>query len=253
MRQTRISRLLDGYRNRPKADLDAIADVLVRVSVLVADHPELREIDINPLLADETGCIAVDARMRVDDETKSPRRPMAIRPYPAAWERDAVVEGVGALHIRPVRPEDEALYERFFAQISEDDLHMRFFTSAPDRSHRFLARLTQIDYAREMAFVALSKAGDELLAVARLMADPDYTRAEYAVIVRSDLKGHGLGWQMMQHLIAYARAEGLTELCGQVLATNISMLDMCRDLGFRIEVDADDATLRRVTLPIAAA
>jgi len=249
MRHTRISRLLDGYRNRPMADLDAIAGILVRASVLVADHPELRELDINPLLADETGCVAVDARMRIADEAKSPRRPMAIRPYPSAWEKDAELRDYGVIHIRPVRPEDEMLYERFFANVSSEDLTMRFFTSAPERSHRFLARLTQIDYAREMAFVALSKAG-ELLGVARLIADPDYRRAEYAVLVRSDLKGRGLGWLIMQHLISYSRTERLEELYGQVLTENMRMIDMCRKLGFRIEVDPDDATLLIVTLPL---
>jgi acetyltransferase len=249
MRHTRISRLLEGYRNRPRADLDAIAEILVRASVLVADHPELRELDINPLLADESGCIAVDARMRVEDETKSPRRPMAIRPYPSAWATDIALHGFGPIHMRPVRPEDERLYEHFFAYVCGEDLKMRFFTSAPERSHRFLARLTQIDYAREMAFVALSQTGD-LLGVARLVADPDYTRAEYAILVRSDLKGLGLGWQMMQHLIAYSRAEGLQELYGQVLTENTTMIGMCRELGFRINVDAADVTLVNVVLQL---
>jgi acetyltransferase len=249
MRHTRISRLLDGYRNRPRADLDAIAEILVRASVLVSDHPELRELDINPLLADESGCIAVDARMQVEDEKRSPRRPMAIRPYPSAWETEIALRDFGPIHIRPVRPEDERLYEHFFANVSGEDLTMRFFTSAPERSHRFLARLTQIDYAREMAFVALSKIG-ELLGVARLIADPDYKRAEYAVLVRSDLKGRGLGWQMMQHLIAYSRAEGLEELYGQVLTENTTMIEMCRELGFHIAVNPADVTLVNVTLPL---
>jgi acetyltransferase len=248
--QTRISHLLDGYRNRPRANLDAIADVLVRVSSLVADHPELRELDINPLIADEQGCIALDARMRVADPAKSPRKPMSIRPYPAEWEKDVMLNALGSVHIRPVRPEDEALYERFFAGMDPEDIRMRFFTSAPDRSHKFLARLTQIDYAREMAFVALAQTNGELLGVARLTADPDYTRAEYGVLVRSDLKGKGLGWIIMQHLILYAKAEGLEELYGEILATNTTMLDMCRDLGFRVEVDPGDATLRHVTLAI---
>lgn len=249
MAQTRIYRLLEGYRNRPRADLDAIADVLVRASSLVADLPELRELDINPLLADDKGCIALDARMRVADAAASPRQPLSIRPYPAQWQKNVHLAEVGTVTIRPVRPEDEALYERFFSEIDPDDLRLRFFTAAPDRSHRFLARLTQIDYAREMAFVALSEAGN-LLGSSRLAADPDYARAEFAVIVRSDLKGKGLGWLIMQQLIDYARMEGLRELHGEVLAENTAMLDMCRDLGFRTETDPSDATLRHVTLPV---
>ncbi|HEX2842531.1 bifunctional acetate--CoA ligase family protein/GNAT family N-acetyltransferase [Hyphomicrobium sp.] len=250
MRQTRIYRLLEGYRSQPQADLDAIADVLVRVSSLVADLPELRELDVNPLLADDKGCIALDARMRVADETVSPRIPMTIRPYPSEWEKDVSLPALGIVHVRPVRPEDEILYQGFFARVDENDMQLRFFTPRPDHSHRFLARLTQIDYAREMAFVALSPAGDELLGVARLTADPDYTRAEYAVLVRSDLKGKGLGWLIMQHLIAYAREEGLGELFGQILATNTTMIDMCRELNFRVEPDPEDATLRIATLAL---
>lgn len=250
MRQTRIHRLLVGYRNEPPADLDAIADVLVRVSTLIGDLPEMRELDINPLIADDKGCIALDARIRVADQATSPRRPMAIRPYPAAWEKTTELATLGKVLVRPVRPEDEPLYERFFQKVTADDMHMRFFTAKPDRSHKFLARLTQIDYAREMAFVALAEPGGELLGGARLVADPDYTRAEYAVLVRSDLKGKGLGWLLMQHLIAYAREEGLGALYGEVLAANTTMIEMCRELGFRIEPDAEDPTLRHVTLPL---
>ncbi len=248
IQQTRINSLLEGYRDRPAANFEAISDVLVRVSVLVADHPELRELDVNPLLADESGVIALDARMRIASERSGARKRMAIRPYPVQWEATERLPQIGPVHVRPVRPDDEPLYERFFAGVVPQDLMMRFFTASPGRSHRFIARLTQIDYAREMAFVALSEDRDELLGVARLTADPDYTRAEYAVIVRSDLKGKGLGWAIMQHLIAYARAEGLGELFGQVLAENTTMLDMCRELGFRVTLDPDDATLRNVTL-----
>jgi acetyltransferase len=252
MRQTRVYHLLEGYRNRPAANLDAIGEVLVRISSLVASHPEIRELDINPLLADEKGCIALDARMRVADQAKSPRRPLAIRPYPSDWERQDSVPALGLVRLRPIRPEDEGLYARFFKGISADDAHMRFFTAKPNSSHRFLARLTQIDYAREMTFVATTMNGDEILGVASLAADPDYTHAEYAVLVRSDLKGKGLGWALMRHLIAYAKAEGLTELFGEVLTLNTTMLSMCRDLGFVISEEAGDVTTRRVTLDLNA-
>lgn len=250
MRQTRIHRLLEGYRSRPAADLDAIAEVLVRISTLVANHPHVRELDINPLLADDRGVIALDARMRISRSGEAPRRPLAIRPYPAEWEKAETLEEIGAVELRPVRPEDERLYARFFEELDREDVRMRFFTAAPDRSHRYLARLTQIDYAREMAFVAVASETGELLGVARLAADPDYTRAEYAVLVRSDIKGKGLGWLLMGHLIAYARQEGLAELFGQVLAANTTMLSMCRELGFDISEEPGDATLRHVRLAL---
>ena len=134
--------------------------------LLVAIHPEIRELDINPLLADEKGCIALDARMRVADAGNSAARPLAIRPYPVGLgEGQDSVPASGPVLLRPIRPEDEGLYARFFERSRADDVHMRFFTAAAERSHRFLARLTQIDYAREMAFVAIDENGDELLGV----------------------------------------------------------------------------------------
>ncbi len=129
---------------------------------------------------------------------------------------------------------------------------MRFFTAKPDLSFKFLARLTQIDYAREMAFVAIAADTGELLGVARLIADPDYTKAEYGVLVRSDLKAKGLGWRLMQHLIAYAQHEKLDELYGEVLASNTTMLQMCAEMGFEIGTDARDAGIRTVRLKLGA-
>ena len=252
MRQTRIWRLLQGYRDRPAAAIDAIAEALVRLSYLVAQHPQIREIDINPLLADEHGVIALDARVRVADATAEPRVPMAVRPYPAEWQTETEIPGLGAVQLRPIRPEDELLYRDFFAKVTLDDQRLRFFTAAPNLSHRFLAQLTQIDYAREMAFVAIAKDSGAMLGVARMIADPDYTQAEYAVLVRSDLKGCGLGWRLMQHLIAYAKAEKLDNLHGSVLADNTSMLQMCRELGFTVEAEPGDACVRRVRLQLGS-
>ena len=175
MRQTRVWHLLQGYRDCPAANIDAIAEALVRLSSLVAHHPEIREIDINPLLADADGVIALDARVRIDADRATRRDG-----HPRLSHR--MVDGIstpaelGPVHIRPIRPEDEALYEDFFAKVTLDDQRLRFFTAAPNLSHRFLAQLTQIDYAREMAFVALARADGGLLGVVRMVADPDYTQ-----------------------------------------------------------------------------
>jgi acetyltransferase len=248
MQQTRIWRLLQGYRDRPAADIEAVAEALVRLSYLAARHPEVREIDINPLLADDKGVIALDARVRVADAAAEPRVPMAIRPYPSQWQTEAELAGIGRIRIRPIRPEDEALYQEFFAAVTPGDQRLRFFGAGPRLSHGFLARFTQIDYAREMAFVALAEATGALLGVVRFIADPDYTRGEYAILLRSDLKGRGLGWRMMQYMIDYARAERLKELYGSVLADNATMLQMCRELGFSVAADPEDPSLRRVVL-----
>ena len=248
MRQTRVWRLLQGYRDRPAADVAAIAEALVRLSYLVARHPEIREVDINPLLAHETGIVALDARVRVENPAGHPRVPMAIRPYPSEWVAEADVKPLGPVRIRPMRPEDEGLYAAFFARLTPEDQRLRFFTARPDLSHRFLARLMQIDYAREMAFAAVDEAAVELLGVVRFVADPDYVRGEYAILVRSDLKGRGLGWCLMQHLMAYARTEKIEQLYGCVLAENATTLRMCRELGFSVEPEPGDAAVRRVVL-----
>jgi len=249
IRQTRVSKLLRGYRDRPAADLDAIALTLVRLSYLVALHPAIREIDINPLIADEKGALVLDARVRIEDPAIRPRVPLAIRPYPNEWEKTIEIAGYGPIFVRPIRPEDEALYARFFAKVEQEDMRLRFFTPKTSLTHAFLARLTQIDYAREIAFVALDKDG-ELLGVSRFIADPDYVRGEYAVLVRSDLKGRGIGGRLMEELIAYARANGLKTIFGSVLAHNTTMLRLCEDLGFQIRPATDDAGIREVTLDL---
>jgi len=250
MRQTRVWRLLQGYRDHPPADLDAVADTLVRLSYLSARHPEIRELDINPLLADADGAIALDARVGIADARAPPRQPLAIRPYPSEWAIEVTVPTVGDVTIRPIRPEDERLYEQFFAAVTAADRRLRFFGTGPNLTHGLLARLTQIDYAREMAFVAIDKRSRALLGVVRMIADPDYTRAEYAILVRSDLKGRGLGWRLMQHLIDYGKSEGLKELNGFVLVENTSMLQMCQQLGFVVAPDPTDPGVRRVTLDL---
>jgi acetyltransferase len=252
--RTRVFKLLSGYRDRPAADIDAIVTALVALAQLAADFPQIRELDINPLIADETGIMALDARCRVAplaaDEARRPHPHFAIRPYPREWEADAEIVDFGPIRVRPVRPEDEHLMQDFFDKLTPHDIRMRLFAPMKSLSHAFAARLTQIDYAREMALVAFSPDEREMLGVSRLSGDPDHERAEFAVIVRSDLKGHGLGWELMQRLIAFARQEGFAELFGYVLCENTTMLKMCRDLGFKTAMDIDDAATYRVTLAL---
>jgi acetyltransferase len=253
MRQTRIYNLLKGYRDRPPADLEAIADALVRLSQLVVDIPALRELDVNPLLADERGIIALDARISIDPAQiamPGPNPRLAIRPYPNQWEAAVETSQGLPVFIRPIRPADEPILAAFQTKLSPEDIRFRFLAPRKEFSHKTNARFTQIDYARAMTFIALSVDQTEIWGVARLAADPDYLSAEYAVIVRSDLKGQGLGWALMHHLIRYAESEGLRDLHGDVLAANERMLKMCRELGFEIEADPEDLGLRNVRLKL---
>jgi acetyltransferase len=253
--RTRVSRLLGPYRDVPAADRDAVALVLVKLTRLAADLPEVREIDVNPLLADGDGVIALDARVRVAAMLLAAKAAgdarFAIRPYPSEWERMLALRDGTTVLARPVKPEDETLFLEFFRHLSEEDIRLRFFTRVKDRSHAFIARLTQLDYARAMAFAAIDRSTGQLLGVVRLHADVNYESGEYAVLVRSDLKGRGLGWALMELIISYARAEGLGRIRGQVLAENTTMLAMCRELGFSLTTDPAERGVVNVDLALA--
>lgn len=177
----------------------------------------------------------------------------AIKPYPKELEQEFCLQGRRAILLRPVKPEDERLYQGFVARVSPEDMRLRFFNAVKGLSPAFLARLTQIDYARQMAFVALDRQTGELLGVSRFEADSDLAAAEFAVMVRSDMHGQGLGWVLMQHLIDHARALGVGELNGQILRENALMLKMAGELGFRIEPDNDDHGVYRATLDLKRA
>ncbi|MEE7561023.1 GNAT family N-acetyltransferase, partial [Xanthomonas sp. Kuri4-2] len=176
----------------------------------------------------------------------------AIFPYPKEWERRIATGDGGHAFVRPVRPEDDALFRAFFARVTDEDLRLRFFQSVKHFSHEFIARLTQLDYARSIALVAIDPRSGEMLGAVRLHADADYERGEYGILIRSDLKGHGLGWQLMRIMIEYARWLGLKAVEGQVLRENRTMLAMCESLGFRVRPDPEDASLMNVVLPVDA-
>ncbi len=234
--RTRIFRALKGYRDHPPAKLDAIALTLVQLSQLVSDLDEVVELDINPLLADEQGVIAVDARIRVAPLTAGTKRGsrFAISPYPKELEQHETLTGIGEVLLRPVRPEDAPAFVKLFGKLAPEDIRMRFFAPLKSAEPRQIARLTQIDYDREMAFVLCKANTNEIFGVARLAADPDNQRAEFAVLVRSDLKRQGLGELLMRRLIAYARKRGIGELIGDILEENAAMIALCRKLGFSL-------------------
>ncbi len=255
MARTRVYRLLQGYRDVPPADMKAVALTLVKLAQLSADVPEIRELDLNPLIADENGVIALDSRIKVEAlppgqrrESGNPR--FAIKPYPQEWERRLVLKNDWRVFVRPVRPEDEPLYVEFFRRVTPEDLRLRFFAKVKEFSHAFIARLTQLDYSRAIAFAAIEEDTGDLLGVVRLHADANHEEGEYAILLRSDLKGRGLGWSLMQLMIDFAKADGLKTVKGQVLRENTTMLAMCTSLGFAISSDPDDLDIKNVTLVV---
>jgi len=173
-----------------------------------------------------------------------------VRLYPSQWERHIVLGDGWRIFVRPVRPDDEDLIRDHLAHVSKEDLRLRFFDSIKEFSHQFIARLIDLDYARAMAFVAIDEATREPLGVVRLHADASHEAGEYAILLRSDLKGRGLGWSLMQLIIEYAKSEGVKRISGQILQENTVMLNMCRELGFKIETDPQDRGLRDVTLTL---
>lgn len=252
--RTRISRLLEGGPSRPALDRAAIAEALVKLSQITIDVPEIQELDINPIVALPSGLIALDARMTLCHPEKRPGRTggsrLAIAPYPQEWEQTLTLKNGREVFVRPVRPEDEDLFKAFFEAVTPEDLRLRFFAPVRDFSHRFLARLTQLDYARAIAFTAVDPEDGRMVGVVRLHADPDHQTGEYAVMVRSDLKGTGLGWALMKLIIRYAKADGIEVIKGEVLKENTSMISMCQALGFTIGTSPDDPGIALVTLPV---
>lgn len=237
MEETRIFRLLKGYRDRPPAAIDAVALALVRVSQLVVDFAEIVELDVNPLLADATGVLALDARIGVRHSIGPAERRLAIRPYPQGLECNHTLADGTRLRFRPIRPEDEPGLRAAFARLSTQAIRMRFFGLLKELPHAFAARLSQIDYDREMAFVAVPESSDdgrEIFAVARFSADPDNERAEYALTVRTDVERKGLGTALLTRLIDYARSRNVGELYGEVLRDNSPMLALIRRLSFTV-------------------
>jgi acetyltransferase len=253
--RTRVARMLGNFRGMPAIDLDRLIDALVRVSELACELPCLRELDINPMVADEQGVIALDARVMVDDRAIAPDAAyshLAIHPYPKSLERELRLIDGARLLLRPIRPEDAEAEQRFIARLSRRTLYMRLHAPVRELSLEQLIRFTQIDYDREMAFVAIDpehEAG-EIRAIGRYMRLADGERAEFGVTVEDSWQGRGLGHAMMQALENCGRDRGLGEIFGYVLKENDSMRQMMLARGYVPHREEDDAHVIRFALPL---
>ncbi|MCB1718734.1 MAG: acetate--CoA ligase family protein, partial [Candidatus Competibacteraceae bacterium] len=201
--RTRIVRLLEGYRDRPGVAMDALCLALLQVSQLLVDIPEVVELDINPLLSDENGVLVLDAHIRLEAASRASLQRLAIRPYPKELEEIFSLRNGRQVLLRPIRPEDEPKHYQFLSKLTPEDIRFRFFGLVRELPHSQMARLTQIDYDREMAFIATAtdaQGNSETLGVVRTFTDPDNERAEYAIVVRSDMKGQRLGWKLLDKM-----------------------------------------------------
>ncbi len=231
--QTRVARLMAGYRDTPPVDREGVIDSLLRLSALILAEPRIESLDINPLLVDSNGIVALDARieLRLGD---SPRPRPAIAPYPGG-ERETIEFQGRSVEIRPIRPEDEPAHSEFFDSLDTEDIRFRFFGVIRHPEHGQIARFTQIDYDREIAFIATEQEPPHrTLGVVRAVFDRAHCTAEFAVIVRSSIKGGGLGRLLLLKLIDYCRRAGAERLIGQVMQNNTRMLSLARELGFKL-------------------
>ena len=252
--RTRVSRMLESFRGAPAVDMDRLIDVLLRVSELACEIPAVRELDINPLLADEHGVIALDARVLVSDgplAADATYSHLAIHPYPRALVREVTVKS-GRVLLRPIRPEDAEAEKRFISRLSPRTSYLRFHAPIRELTMERLVRYTQIDYDREMAFVAIDTTDElhEIRGISRYTCNPDGKTAEFGVIVEDAWQGRGVGHVLMQAIEETARARGLTELIGLVLKDNDEMGELMRKRGYAPHRDEEDPGVLRYIKPL---
>jgi acetyltransferase len=245
-----VAAALGALHDAPAANVDAVADTLVRISQLLIDFPDdIAELDVNPLFVDERGVLVADAwmRLRAPDEA---RAFLALPPYPAELVASFVAGGE-RLIIRPIRPEDAEAHAALFSRLTPEDIRYRFFSAIRELTPERIARMTQIDYDREMAFIAVREATGETVGVSRLVAEGDGGEGEFAVLIQSDMKGKGLASHLMRRLFDWGRGRGITEIVGQVLTENAPMLAFVRHLGMEVKMSREDAGVMDARLSLA--
>ena len=261
--RARVAEMLGAWRGAPAADHVALENVLLRVSEMVCALPQLREMDINPVIVDEHGAVAVDARIVVDDAQTTPGSygHLAIVPYPSGQEREWPLKGGGAYTIRPIHPDDAEMLQALVRSLSPESRYFRFASTLPELPMRMLARFTLIDYDREMALVAVVKerktAADgsssehaRIVGVSRIVTNPDGTSCEFALLVADDFAGRGLGSRLMMSITDAARRMGLAEIMGLILANNAPMLKLMRSLGFMVAAYPEDPDFKIASKPL---
>jgi acetyltransferase len=243
--RTRIYKLLAGYRHEPPADLEGVAVVLDALSAMAQDLPDIVELDINPLLVDAQGVVALDARIRIT-EFAHPKSRLVIRPAPMEWSADFVTRTGMRLHVRPVLGDDEPLLAAFFQHVTPEDLRFRFLSGLVTVDHDRLTMMTKVDYRRTISFLAFGEDPGTIVATAMLAADADRTKAEVALTTRADMKGTGISWTLFEHVMRYAQAEGIGTVEAIECADHDAAIRMEREMGFIARTDPDDPTMRIV-------
>jgi acetyltransferase len=258
--RSRVAETLGEWRGAAPVNMVALEQVLLRVSEMVCELPQLREMDINPIIVDESGALAVDARIVIDNAPPSARRynHLAILPYPAQYEQLWPLPGGGEYTVRPIHPDDAIMLQEFVRHLSPESRYFRFVSSMQELPATMLARFTLIDYDREMALVAVTRERQvgadgvatevaRIVGVSRYITNPDRSSCEFSLVVADEFKGKGLGSRLMLSIMDFAREKGLTEIEGLVLANNPTMLKLMRGLGFHVKPFPEDADFKLVT------
>jgi acetyltransferase len=262
--RSRVAETLGEWRGNSAANVDALEQILLRVSEMVCELPQLREMDINPIIIDEDGAVAVDARIVIDHAPRGLTNRtdnynhLSILPYPAHYEQVWPLPGAGEYTIRPIQPDDAQMLQDLMHHLSAESRYFRFVSSISEFPPTKLARFTLIDYDREMALVAVHKqrtAGadgemsetERVVGVSRYITNPDQSSCEFSLVVADDFGGKGLGSRLMQSIMDVARDKGLAEIDGLVLANNPGMLKLMRSLGFEVKTFAEDPDFKLVT------
>ena len=258
--RSRVAETLGVWRGAPAVNMEALEQILLRVSEMVCELPQLREMDINPIIVDESGALAVDARIVVDNAAPSVRHynHLAILPYPSQHEQLCMLAGGGEYVVRPVHPDDASMLQSFVRGLSPESRYFRFVSSMQELPATMLSRFTLIDYDREMALVALvteetkdangnAVESTRIVGVSRYITNPDRASCEFSLVVADEFKGKGLGSRLMLSIMDFAREKGLTEIEGLVLANNPNMLKLMRGLGFVVKSFPEDPDFKLVT------
>ena len=262
--RSRVAETLLEWRGASAANIEALEGVLLRVSEMVCELPQLREMDINPIIVDESGAIAVDARIVIESAPQAlgslgrQYQHLAIKPYPARYEQVWPLRGGGEYTVRPIHPDDAQMLQDLVHRISPESRYFRFVSPITELTPSMLARFTLIDYDREMALVAVLKErsadadggvveSERIVGVSRYITNPDHSSCEFALLVDDQLSGKGLGSRLMESIMEVAREKGLSEIDGLVLSNNDGMLKLMRSLGFAVKRFAEDPSFKLVT------
>ena len=253
MEETKVYRMLQGYRGKKPADLKELEQLLVIFSNLIVDFPEIAEMDINPIAISNGKAYALDARIIIDKDYMDHTLPyphLVITPYPTRYTTTWKLSDGTEVMLRPIRPEDEPLEHEMLSTLSRETLRSRFFSIIQDISHEMLVRFCNIDYDREMAIVAELKEGTRrrIIGIGRLIIEPDFRSGEYAILVHDEYQGKGLGYKLVDLIIGIAQDKGLEEIYGKVLTENERMLKMAIKLGFQYQLMDGGITEVRLAL-----